>query len=114
MGMFGLTGTATLVLAVAGLVGVTGVTVVGWDKLANLGRHRWPARVGLLLAGQVSAVLITGLLLNDAFDFYPSWAELFGAPPTTAQPAAAAAPLAQVWQARIVLTPGPAEAPLCR
>ncbi|MHA3701872.1 alpha/beta hydrolase [Jatrophihabitans sp. YIM 134969] len=73
----GLTGAGTVVVAVVVVVvGLAVATVVCWNRIRP--RWRWPARLGLLLAGDLAAVLVVALLLNDAYAFYPSWSELLG------------------------------------
>ena len=72
----GLTGTGTLVVAALLVIVVGAVTAVVWNRTRSW--WRWPARFGLLLAGNVAAVLVVALLLNDTYAFYPSWSEVFG------------------------------------
>ncbi|HEX2904087.1 MAG TPA: alpha/beta hydrolase-fold protein [Jatrophihabitans sp.] len=88
--LLGLTGGGTVVLAVLLLLGISAGTVICWNRLSVLGRWVWPARAALFGASQLSAIVVTALVLNNAFVFYQSWAELFGAHPKQDRPAAAA------------------------
>ncbi len=72
----GLTGVGTLVVAVAIAVALFGATLAVWSRLPP--PVRWPARALLLLLGDISAIVVVAVLVNNAFDFYPSWGELFG------------------------------------
>jgi hypothetical protein len=76
----GLTGTGTLVGAFVLLLLATIATCLFWNRVT--GPVRWPSRVALLLACDVSAILIVALLLNSQFDFYLSWSELLGQHPS--------------------------------
>ncbi|MDQ2836846.1 MAG: alpha/beta hydrolase-fold protein [Actinomycetota bacterium] len=84
----GLTGIATLIVAVAIVLGFSLSVLLFWGRLDALGRGRWPARVALLASCQLSAVLLTALVLNNAFVFYQSWSELLGTHPKQSRPSA--------------------------
>ncbi|MGW4271940.1 alpha/beta hydrolase [Streptomyces seoulensis] len=74
----GLTSKKVLVLAIVFAVLLFIVTVWLWPRLA---RRNWLAvggRVGILLATQTALFACVGLLANQTFGFYASWADLFG------------------------------------
>ncbi|MEU1370206.1 alpha/beta hydrolase-fold protein [Streptomyces sp. NPDC005803] len=74
----GLTGNAVLILAIALAVALFAVTIWFWPKLARRSVPVVLGRVGLLLATQVAVFVSVGLLANNSFLFYGSWADLFG------------------------------------
>ena len=74
----GLTGAATLVVALICALAVPVAALAGWRRLGEPGPARWLGRIGLLVGCQLTALLLVGVSLNDAFVFYGSWAELFG------------------------------------
>ncbi|HET6209832.1 MAG TPA: alpha/beta hydrolase-fold protein [Jatrophihabitans sp.] len=76
----GLTDAATLAVAILLLLTITGATLTLWGRLDRLAA-RWPLRVLLIGTCQLAAVLVTGLVLNNAFVFYQSWSELLGTHP---------------------------------
>ncbi|MER7050689.1 alpha/beta hydrolase-fold protein [Streptomyces sp. NPDC000351] len=74
----GLTSNKVLALAVLSGVLLFAGTVWLWPRLA---RRTWRAvigRVGLLLATQLAVFAAVGLVANQSFGFYGSWADLFG------------------------------------
>ncbi|WP_432139129.1 MULTISPECIES: alpha/beta hydrolase [unclassified Streptomyces] len=74
----GLTSNKVLLLAVLSALSLFVGTVWLWPRLA---RRSWRAvggRVGLLLGTQVTVFASVGLVANQAFGFYASWADLFG------------------------------------
>ncbi|MDF3300613.1 alpha/beta hydrolase [Streptomyces tropicalis] len=74
----GLTSNKVLVLAVLLAVLLFAGTVWLWPHLA---RRTWQAvsgRVGMLLATQVALFACAGLVANQSFGFYASWADLLG------------------------------------
>ena len=84
-----LTGDATLVVAgLLVLLCIAGVLAV-WNRLDVLGAARWLVRALLIGWCQLTAVLLTGLLVNHIFFFYQSWSELFGLHPQVNRGAAA-------------------------
>ncbi|HTZ45385.1 MAG TPA: alpha/beta hydrolase-fold protein [Jatrophihabitans sp.] len=101
MSWLSLTGTPTLCLALLALAAISVATMLCWGRLGRLGIGQWPARAALLVTGQLAAVLVTALVLNDAFVFYQSWSELAGRHPSNSQPAAAAGRLDRRWQFQI-------------
>lgn len=83
--MTSLTGRLLPVLLVIAAVGLFVLVVVGWPRptrrpLAML------VRGAQVLALNLVVVLVAGVVLNDQYDFYVSWSDLFGAsaPSTTA------------------------------
>lgn len=74
----GLTSDKVLALAVLAAVGLFVGTVWRWPRLARRGTRAVAGRVGLLLATQLALFASVGLLANQAFGFYASWADLFG------------------------------------
>jgi enterochelin esterase-like enzyme len=74
----GLTSDKVLVLAVLTAVGLFVGTVWLWPRLARRGLRAVAGRVGLLLATQLALFAAVGLLANQSFGFYASWADLFG------------------------------------
>lgn len=80
-----LTGMATLVVAGLGVLLCSVGLLIAWDRLAALGRARWPVRAVWLGLCQLTAVLLVGLVVNHVFVFYQSWSELFGVHPQVNQ-----------------------------
>ncbi|WP_406451453.1 alpha/beta hydrolase-fold protein [Streptomyces sp. NBC_00876] len=74
----GLTGNAVLILAIALAVVLFAVTVWWWPRLARRSVSAVFGRVGLLLSTQVAVFVSVGLMANNSFLFYGSWADLFG------------------------------------
>ncbi|MFJ6729691.1 alpha/beta hydrolase [Streptomyces sp. NPDC091281] len=74
----GLMSNKVLLLAVLTAVLLFVGTVWQWPRLARLTWWTVIARVGLLLATQVTLFAAIGLAANQAFGFYASWADLFG------------------------------------
>ncbi|MFD8687776.1 alpha/beta hydrolase [Streptomyces sp. NPDC059651] len=74
----GLTGNAVLILAIVLAVALFVVTVWLWPRLARRSVSAVFGRVGLLLATQVAVFASVGLIANNSFLFYGSWADLFG------------------------------------
>ncbi|WP_052866019.1 alpha/beta hydrolase [Streptomyces niger] len=73
-----LTSKTVLLLTVLLAVALFAATVLLWPRLA---RRTWRAvtgRIGLLLATQLALFASVGLLVNNAFGFYASWADLLG------------------------------------
>lgn len=90
-----LTGPLTLTVAVLLALAMPAATVLTWNRVGQGRTHRargarWSVRVSLLVATQLSAVALVGVVLNDANKFYTSWLELLGEHhtlhTTTAQP----------------------------
>jgi S-formylglutathione hydrolase FrmB len=71
-----LTGNWTLAaLAAFALLAVVG-SVLLWNRIRSW--LRWPARMAMIVAGQLAACALVAALVNDANAFYGSWGELFG------------------------------------
>jgi pimeloyl-ACP methyl ester carboxylesterase len=86
----GLTGSITLMVAMLCALVVPGATLACWHRLTAPGPAGWLARAALLAGCQLTALVLAGVSLNDAFTFYGSWSELFGDGPRAEQRAAAA------------------------
>ncbi|KUL43008.1 alpha/beta hydrolase [Streptomyces regalis] len=74
----GLTSNKVLALAVLAAIGLFVGTVWLWPRLARRGWRNVSGRVGLLLSTQLMLFAAVGLVTNQAFGFYASWADLFG------------------------------------
>ncbi|MEU9644605.1 alpha/beta hydrolase-fold protein [Streptomyces sp. NPDC048188] len=74
----GLTSDKVLALAVVAGVLLFAGTVWLWPRLAGRSVRAVLGRVGLLLATQVALFAAVGLVANQSFGFYGSWADLFG------------------------------------
>lgn len=74
----GLTGKAVLILAIVLAVVLFTLTIWCWPRLARRSAPAVVGRVGMLLATQVAVFATVGLLANNSFLFYGSWADLFG------------------------------------
>ncbi|MER5891682.1 alpha/beta hydrolase-fold protein [Streptomyces sp. NPDC001876] len=74
----GLTSNAVLVAAVSLAVGLFAATIRLWPRLAARTASAVAGRIGLLLATQLTLFVSAGLLANNSFLFYGSWADLFG------------------------------------
>lgn len=73
-----LTGPWTVALCVLACLTFPLILFVCWNR----GGRRWQAwlfRAVLIIASQLSAVVLIAVLLNDSYDFYGSWQELAGA-----------------------------------
>ncbi|WHM31614.1 alpha/beta hydrolase-fold protein [Streptomyces sp. BPPL-273] len=74
----GLTSNKVLALAVLAGVLLFAGTVWLWPRLAQGGVRAVLGRVGLLFATQAAVFAAVGLVANQSFGFYGSWADLFG------------------------------------
>ncbi|MDX3522169.1 alpha/beta hydrolase [Streptomyces scabiei] len=74
----GLTSNNVLVLAVLSAVLLFVGTVWLWPGLARRGWRAVGGRIAALLATQVALFACVGLVANQAFGFYASWADLLG------------------------------------
>ncbi|MFB6773516.1 alpha/beta hydrolase [Streptomyces sp. NPDC048232] len=74
----GLTSDKVLALAVLAGVLLFAGTVWLWPRLARSGIRAVLGRVGLLFATQLAVFAAVGLVANQSFGFYGSWADLFG------------------------------------
>jgi enterochelin esterase-like enzyme len=89
-----LTGRFTLLLAILLAIAVPSVALWSWNRVGqgtvrSAKVRRWTWRATVLLMSQLSAVLLVGVLVNDAGNFYSSWLELFGEKHTVRQSVAA-------------------------
>ncbi|MFZ3573190.1 alpha/beta hydrolase [Streptomyces sp. BH097] len=60
-----------------------GVTVRAWPRLARRGPVAVLGRLGALMVTQLALLATCAVSVNAHFDFYGSWGELLGRPPTT-------------------------------
>ncbi|UQA93942.1 alpha/beta hydrolase [Streptomyces halobius] len=74
----GLTSKKVLLLAVCVAVALFVLTIWLWPRLSKKNWRTVLGRIGLLLATQLSLFASVGLVANNAFGFYASWADLFG------------------------------------
>ncbi|MEV6796073.1 alpha/beta hydrolase-fold protein [Streptomyces sp. NPDC051320] len=74
----GLTSHKVLALAAALTVASFVATIWLWPRLARRSGPAITGRIGLLLATQVALFVTVGLMANNSFLFYASWADLFG------------------------------------
>jgi S-formylglutathione hydrolase FrmB len=72
-----LTGPGIVGLCILACVGLPLILAVCWNRVRRPWLA-WPFRSMMILVSQLCAVLLAGVLLNDAFSFYSSWAELAG------------------------------------
>lgn len=73
-----LLGRPLLVVLALFTVGLPVVTAVLWGRLGRRRVAGWLTRGSLLIAVQLSAVLLAGAVLNDYGYFYGSWTDLLG------------------------------------
>ena len=78
-----LTGRVTLILAVLLAMAMPSLALFAWNRVGRSSSRaakirRWTVRGGLVLGAQLSAVILAGVLVNDAGNFYTSWLELLG------------------------------------
>ncbi|POX41995.1 esterase [Streptomyces sp. Ru73] len=73
-----LTSKTVLLLTVLVAVALFAFTVLLWPRLAHRTWRAVTGRIGLLLATQLTLFASVGLMVNNAFGFYASWADLFG------------------------------------
>ena len=74
----GLTSGIFLVAAIAAVAAVPLATVLLWNRLRGPRPVRLAARFGLIGLCQGTAVLLAALLINNSFQLYLSWSDLFG------------------------------------
>ncbi|MEV0276843.1 alpha/beta hydrolase-fold protein [Streptomyces sp. NPDC050610] len=74
----GLTSKKVLLLAVIAAVVLFALTIWLWPRLSKRSIPSVFARVGMLLATQITMIAALGLFANYSFGFYASWADLFG------------------------------------
>ena len=74
----------------AAMVCAVVATVLLWPRLAGRGVMAYAGRLLAVATCQLLAIVVAALAINQHFDFYASWSELF---PTTSNAQAAAVPL---------------------
>jgi pimeloyl-ACP methyl ester carboxylesterase len=74
----GLTGGIFLAVVVGTVVVLPVLTVVLWNRLRGPRAIRLAARLSLITLCQGTAVLLAALLINNSFQLYASWSDLFG------------------------------------
>ena len=83
-----LTSTTLLVVVAVLAAAVPILAVILWRRSVRLRRAsagRTMARWLLLVAGQLLAVALTFLVVNNQYAFYTSWSDLFGASTSSAR-----------------------------
>lgn len=78
-----LTGRLTLLLAILLAIAIPAVALYSWNRVGRGTQptakvRRWTWRGMVLLASQVSAVILVAVVVNDVGNFYTSWLEVFG------------------------------------
>ena len=74
----GLTGGYFLAAVVTAVVVLPIATVLLWNRLRGPGTLRGMQRFGLIGLCQATAVLLAALMINNAYQLYTSWSDLFG------------------------------------
>jgi enterochelin esterase-like enzyme len=74
----GLTGGYFLAAVIGAAIVVPALTVLLWNRLRGPRPLRGALRIGLIGLCQASAVLLAALLINNKFQLYTSWSDLFG------------------------------------
>lgn len=100
-----LTGPALRWVLVVATVGLPVFAVWAWGRTRGPRWLRAGQRLGLVAAAQAVAVFLTFTLVNDSYDFYASWADLFGQPvaaPAIVEGTGASGPLLAADQGRLV------------
>jgi len=107
----GLTSGLFTAVVVAMVVVLPLATVLLWSRVRGPRPVRQAQRLGLIALCQGTAVLLAALLINNAFQLYTSWSDLFGdnGPPGTIQ-AGATGPLSAIRP--LSATAGDADRPL--
>jgi enterochelin esterase-like enzyme len=73
-----LLGIPFLLLTVLLVIATPAAVVLLWDRVRGTRALQVAQRIGLVVACQVSALVLAGVLLNRQFVFYESWGDLFG------------------------------------
>jgi Putative esterase len=73
-----LTGIPLLVLLGVSSIGAPVALMLLWNRVPGALTVRIAQRAGLILACQLSAVLLVAAVVNDYFSLYDSWSDLFG------------------------------------
>jgi pimeloyl-ACP methyl ester carboxylesterase len=74
----GLTGGYFLTVVVVAVVALPVGTVLLWNRVRGPRPARGVQRFGLIGLCQLSAVLLAALIINNSFQLYTSWSDLFG------------------------------------
>jgi enterochelin esterase-like enzyme len=90
----GLTGGYFLAAVIGAVVALPVATVLLWNRLRGPRPVRGAQRFGLIVICQSTAVLLAALLINNSFQLYTSWSDLFGWNGAPGQIEGAAKPLA--------------------
>jgi S-formylglutathione hydrolase FrmB len=72
-----LTGGWMLALAVVAAVAAVAETAALWSRIGRAWL-RWPLRASMIIACQLTACLVLGLVINDQGQFFTSWSDLLG------------------------------------
>lgn len=78
MGTVGLTSITLLVLLVLALLGAMAAAVLLSPRVRGPRPVRIAQRLGMVVAAQLAALLVIGLVINDSMGFFVSWADLLG------------------------------------
>ncbi len=73
-----LTGPAVAILVAAAAVAAMVAAFLGWSRVPGSPWIRRGLRLLLLVGNQLAAVMLVGVVVNDAGNFYSSWSDLFG------------------------------------
>lgn len=76
--MLSLTGTGLLVLLLAAVLVCSLVVIRQWPRLAPNTPKAISARVGLFAVTQIALISLVAAIINDNFEFYETWTQLFG------------------------------------
>lgn len=74
----GLTGGYFLAAVIGAVVALPVATVLLWNRLRGPRPVRGAQRFGLIILCQGTAVLLAALMINNSFQLYTSWSDLFG------------------------------------
>ena len=80
-----LTGTPFLVLLLVLTVAAIAAVVVFWGGLAGSGWPRLVARIGAVIGSNLLVLLVAAVILNDQYEFYVDWGDLFSSSPPVQQ-----------------------------
>lgn len=75
-----LTGRLTVLIAVLFCATSLVAAMCFWNRIGRPGWRRSTGRAGLMVAAQLTAVLVAAVLVNDAGAFYTSWSQLWESP----------------------------------
>ncbi|WP_051451638.1 alpha/beta hydrolase [Actinospica robiniae] len=74
----GLTSEGFLIVVIAAVALFPLLTLLLWNRLPGPRPVKVGSRLGLILMAQVSAVLLAALWINNSYQLYTSWSDLFG------------------------------------